>query len=77
MGDEAFDPTLRPRADVGVDPAIVLTGRVQARTGDETPDPTPNPAQPADEPGSARTVRSGEDRLREAGFQRIRGAWRR
>ena len=82
MGDEAFDPALRPVADVGT-MSVTLTSRadesVQEAAGvderHELPEYPPGVSESAQPPGVSAQDVPERDRMQAAGFRLRRGAW--
>jgi hypothetical protein len=71
MSDEAFDPTLRPLADVGTT-SVTIKGRAKS---EPKPEPETEPAAENEfEPEPADDI---EARMHAAGFRLHNGAWRR
>lgn len=56
MGDEAWDPALRPLYDVGTEPSITLVGRSRARTSAEND--SANPSQGGSDQAGYASLRS-------------------
>jgi hypothetical protein len=81
---EPSDVTTPPLADVGTLDSVTLASartrrseRAQAPAGPEARTEAPEPASgPEDAPGEA-SVEDEAERMRAAGFQLVRGAWRR
>lgn len=65
-----------PLWDVGTDPSITLVGRAKPRVGVDSEQPNASPSESNEERKEA-PVPTREEKLRAAGFRRIRGAWRR
>lgn len=72
---DMYDPTLRPLADVGGEPTVVLQSCAQPRTGAQSGQPKPTFGGGDREPGE--DSMSAEERLQAAGFRKRGGAWRR
>lgn len=76
MGDEAFNPALRPVADVGTT-SVTFTGDVSPSAADE-PDPTHDQDhEPGQAPAPAHEATDADARLEANGWRKVRGAYRR
>ena len=69
-----YDPSLRPRDDVGGEPSIVLQGRAQARTSPESEQPNPSPGVDDQERSEALASPGNAGRLHAAVFRKRGGA---